>query len=65
MVDNYAILCLDVVWCYLRLQSVNSLPDAERRLRLADEGFRRSYGRNFERLAKIRVSKKLEMTRND
>lgn len=27
-VDNYPILCLDIVWCYLELHSVNSLPDA-------------------------------------
>ena len=27
-VDNYAILCLDVVWCYLQLQSIRDLPNA-------------------------------------
>ena len=27
-VDNYAILCLDIVWCYLQLKSIRDLPNA-------------------------------------
>lgn len=49
-VDNYALLCLDIVWCYLRLQNVSALPDAESRLRTCEESFKKSYGPNLERL---------------
>ncbi|XP_013387690.1 NEDD8 ultimate buster 1 [Lingula anatina] len=53
-VDNYAILCLDIVWCYLCLQSVNDLPDAESRLLACEDCFNRSYGQNLERLAVVK-----------
>nr|XP_016937292.1 NEDD8 ultimate buster 1 [Drosophila suzukii] len=49
-VDNYALLNLDIVWCYLCLKNVTQLPDADRRLAICGRNFRRSYGENFERL---------------
>ncbi|ALC44710.1 CG5111 [Drosophila busckii] len=49
-VDNYALLNLDIVWCYLCLKNVSQLPDADRRLNICERSFRRSYGENFSRL---------------
>lgn len=49
-IDNIALLNLDITWCYLQLQSITQLPDAERRLTLCEESFKRSYGENFARL---------------
>lgn len=49
-VDNYALLNLDIVWCYLCLKNINQLPDAERRLNLCERIFRRTYGENYSRL---------------
>ena len=31
-VDNYGILCLDIVWCYFWLKSIVDLPNAGKRL---------------------------------
>ncbi|XP_064598397.1 NEDD8 ultimate buster 1-like [Liolophura sinensis] len=53
-VDNYAVLCLDIVWCYLCLENVDQLPDADRRLKACEECFERSYGKNLERLAAVK-----------
>lgn len=53
-VDNYAVLCLDIVWCYLCLKNVEDLPDAEKRLKMSEECFIRSYGSNFERLNAVK-----------
>uniref|UniRef100_A0A1A9ZNF3 UBA domain-containing protein n=1 Tax=Glossina pallidipes TaxID=7398 RepID=A0A1A9ZNF3_GLOPL len=49
-VDNYALLNLDIVWCYLCLQNVTQLPDAQRRLEICEKNFRRTYGENLQRL---------------
>ncbi|ALC48542.1 CG15445 [Drosophila busckii] len=49
-VDNYALLNLDIVWCYLCLKNVSQLPDADRRLNICERSFRRSYGENYSRL---------------
>ncbi|XP_064646683.1 NEDD8 ultimate buster 1-like [Lineus longissimus] len=53
-VDNYAILCLDIVWCYLCLKNVNDLPDAASRLDTCEDCFRKSYGTNLERLMTLK-----------
>uniref|UniRef100_A0A336ME18 CSON014235 protein n=1 Tax=Culicoides sonorensis TaxID=179676 RepID=A0A336ME18_CULSO len=55
-VDNYALLNLDIVWCYLCLKSVTQLPDAERRLKLCEDNFRKSYGENFDRVIGLKGS---------
>ncbi|ELU11079.1 hypothetical protein CAPTEDRAFT_227081 [Capitella teleta] len=53
-VDNYALVCLDVVWCYLLLRNINDLPDAERKLKACEDCFKRSYGQNLERLTLVK-----------
>ncbi|KAH8382832.1 hypothetical protein KR009_005504 [Drosophila setifemur] len=54
VVDNYALLNLDIVWCYLCLKNITQLPDAQRRLDICERSFRRSYGEQFDRLYSIR-----------
>ncbi|XP_044749963.1 NEDD8 ultimate buster 1-like [Coccinella septempunctata] len=53
-VDNYGLLDLDIAWCYLCLQSVSNLPDAQERLKRCEEVFNRTYGRNFERVNAVK-----------
>lgn len=53
-VDNYAVLCLDIVWCYLCLKNVEDLPDADSRLCASEECFQRTYGNNMERLMAVK-----------
>lgn len=57
MVDNSAILCLDICWCQLLLREAAALPEAQRRLAECEEHLRRSYGRNMERLSSLRKGK--------
>ncbi|KAL9882660.1 NEDD8 ultimate buster 1 [Glossina fuscipes fuscipes] len=53
-VDNYALINLDIVWCYLCLKNVTQLPDAQRRLEICENSFRRSYGENLQRLITLK-----------
>lgn len=53
-VDNYALLNLDIVWCYLCLKSITQLPDAQRRLLICEDRFRRCYGANFDRVIALK-----------
>ncbi|XP_052813375.1 NEDD8 ultimate buster 1-like [Mya arenaria] len=55
-VDNYAILCLDIVWCYLCLKHMEDLPDADARLRNSENFFQKSYGSSMERLMAVKGS---------
>lgn len=56
LVDNYALLDLDIAWCYLCLQTVTNLPEAYERLARCENRFQKSYGTNLERLVAVKGS---------
>ncbi|CRL04040.1 CLUMA_CG017156, isoform A [Clunio marinus] len=61
-VDNVALLNLDIVWCYLNLKSITQLPDADYRLKICEDNFKRSYGENFSRVKNVKGSSENEKT---
>ena len=55
VVDNLAILSLDIPWCYLALQMASELLIVEVvRLARFEENFKSSYGDNMERVALLK-----------
>ena len=61
MVDNFAILSLDIAWCYLACHAVSELPDADIKLQRCEEKFKASYGSNMERVAALKGSQSNEL----
>ncbi|KAF4087874.1 hypothetical protein AMELA_G00076350 [Ameiurus melas] len=53
-VDNYAVLQLDIVWCYRALEDLSSLKDAKKRLQHAENLFLICYGEDQQRLQNIK-----------
>lgn len=53
-VDNWALLNLDIVWCYLCLKSVAQLPEADKRLQICERSFKQTYGENMHRVLAVK-----------
>lgn len=53
-VDNFAVLQLDIVWCYQALSALSHLDDAKQRVQNAERCFLRCYGDQQSRLQQIK-----------
>ncbi|CAF0966900.1 unnamed protein product [Brachionus calyciflorus] len=53
-VDNYALLNMDIIWCYLNMENLNDLKNAEERLKICEECLKKCYGFDLSRLNSIK-----------
>ncbi|XP_072306488.1 NEDD8 ultimate buster 1 [Eucyclogobius newberryi] len=53
-VDNFAVLQLDIVWCYRALEALSCLDDGRARLQRAETSFLQVYGEQQQRLRMIK-----------
>mmetsp|Transcript_102556 Transcript_102556/g.290040 ORF Transcript_102556/g.290040 Transcript_102556/m.290040 type:complete len:632 (+) Transcript_102556:57-1952(+) len=60
--DNFGYLQLDMCWAYALLGDSEHLPDAERRLSLAEAALLRKYDRNFLALAEVQAERGRTLT---
>eukprot|EP00698_Gefionella_okellyi_P005293 TRINITY_DN1481_c0_g2_i1.p1 TRINITY_DN1481_c0_g2~~TRINITY_DN1481_c0_g2_i1.p1 ORF type:complete len:537 (-),score=138.96 TRINITY_DN1481_c0_g2_i1:682-2292(-) len=50
IIDNYGLLCLDIVWAYFKLQDMHALRDAQTRLLRARRSLEQVHGKNMAKL---------------
>jgi UBA/TS-N domain len=53
-IDNFAVLQLNLCWCFLRLRDPAFLPEATTRLQRAESILERAHGQSLERLLAVR-----------